>query len=331
MVMITILGGTFAVLHPGHRALLKAAVDTGNKVIVGLTTDAYLESNKRYGKVPFEERKKNVAKYLKSLDAIFDIVPLDSREGNSQTGKEYDCIVVSKETRGRALRINQARIRNGLEPMKIITVPFVLAEDLFPISSTRILGGEIDENGKRLTPVRISVATHNPLKVKSVERIFGSIMSNISIYQEVDYRTEVDQPMVDQTLELANERALFALKDFDYALGIESGLFRNGLTDTYFDFHCAVLIDKSGIVTTGFSSGFQIPHVIMREVKRGLKLTLAAEKVYGVKEIGYKEGLVGELSGGKVKRETLIDESIRNALIPRMTSRYLDPYPKSSH
>lgn len=319
--MITILGGTFAFLHPGHKALLKAAADTGNKVVVGLTTDAYLETNKRYGKIPFEERKKKVAEYLESLDAVFEILPLDSREGNSRTGKEYSCIVVSKETRGRAVRINQERVRNGLQPMEVLTVPFVLAEDLFPISSTRILSGEIDENGKRLTPVRISVATHNPLKIKSVETLFGSIMSNISVYQDVDYRTEVEQPMVDQTLELANERALFALKDFDYALGIESGLFRNNLTDTYFDFHCAVLIDKSGKVTTGFSSGFQIPHTIIREVKRGLNLTSAAEKVSGVKDIGYKEGLVGELSGGKVKRQTLIDESVRNALVPRMTAR----------
>lgn len=321
MVMITILGGTFAFLHPGHKALLKAAAETGNKVVVGLTTDEYLISNKRYGKIPYEEREKRVADYLESLDAIFEIVPLDSREGNSQTGREYDCIVVSRETEGRARRINMARAKNGLKPMRIITVPFVLGEDLFPISSTRILGGEIDENGKRLVPVRIAVATHNPLKLKSVEKIFKSIMSNVVVEQNADYRTEVDQPLVDQTLELANERALFALSDYDYSLGIESGLFRNHLTDTYFDFHCAVMVDKMGTVTTGFSSGFQIPKSVMAEVKRGLNLTSATEKLFGVKEAGYKEGLVGILSGGKVNRVDLIEESIRNALIPRMTAR----------
>lgn len=319
--MITILGGTFAFLHPGHKALLKAAADTGNTVMVGLTTDAYLESNKRYGKVPFEERKRKVSEYLESLNADFRIVPLGTRAGSSETGADYTCIVVSSETYPRALRINRTRISNGLEPMRIIRVPYVLASDLFPISSTRIIEGEIDENGARLKPVRITVATGNNLKVKGVETVMGAIMGNITVDQDTEFEGETNQPMGEQTIELANERALFSLRDYDYSVGVESGLFRNRLNDTYFDIHCAVIVDRNGDITTGFSSGFQIPASLVEGVKRGLDLTEAVEKVYGKASIGSGVGLVGLLSDGRVNRADLIAEAVRNALIPRMTSR----------
>ncbi len=317
--MITILGGTFAFLHPGHKELLKAAARTGNRVVVGLTTDEYLVANKRYGKVPFEKRRERLARYLKTLTPDFDIVPLTSREGNSETGSEYECIVVSRETVSRAEKINEARRRNGLAPMKIIVVPYVLAEDLFPISSTRIIEGEIDEDGKRMNPVRINVATGNGVKADAVKSVFSSLMSNISVKMDGGFEPDSFQPFGEQIIELANERALFGLKDFDYSVGVEAGIFRNRFNDTYYDVHCAVLIDRDGKLTTGFSSAFQVPEKLVREVKRNLDLSQAFEKLEGQKNIGSGQGLVGFMSREKVLRKDLVEEAVRNALIPRMS------------
>ncbi|HKJ97104.1 MAG TPA: DUF84 family protein, partial [Thermoplasmataceae archaeon] len=218
----------------------------------------------------------------------------------------------------RAEKINGARKRNGLEPMRILVVPYVIAEDLFPISSTRIIEGEIDEDGRRIKPVRIAVATGNSLKVEAVKTVFSSFMSNISVEQNSEFNTEENQPMGDQVIELAYERAIFSLKDYDYSVGIEAGLFRNRFNDTYYDVHCAVVIDRNGELTTGFSSGFQVPESLVREVKRGLDLSSAFEKHQGTAGIGAREGLVGFLSDERVLRSDLIAESIRNALIPRM-------------
>lgn len=317
--MITILGGTFAFLHPGHKALLKAAAETGNRVVIGLTTDEYLLANKRYGKVPFEDRKKRLAKYLETLTDDFDIVPLTSREGNSETGKEYECIVVSSETVFRAEKINEARRKNGLPPMRVIIVPYVLAEDFFPISSTRIIEGEIDEDGKRIRPVRINVTTANDLKVEAVRSVFSSMMSNISVHKETGFAPVTSQPIGDDIVEHANDRSLFGLKDYDYSVGIEAGLFRNRLNDTYYDVHCAVVIDREGNLTTGFSSAFQVPDSLVREVKRNMELSSAFEKLHGIKDVGSGKGVVGYMSKGLVNRSDLVAESVRNALIPRIS------------
>jgi len=56
----------------------------------------------------------------------------------------FDCIVVSPETYPTALKINELRRERGLPEIVIVVVPFVLAEDGLPISSTRIAMGEID-------------------------------------------------------------------------------------------------------------------------------------------------------------------------------------------
>lgn len=316
--MITIIGGTFAFLHPGHKELLRVAAGTGNRVVVGLTTDSYLEANKRYGKVPYEVREKKVSAFLESLGADFEVVPLTSREGNSATGEDYECIVVSRETESRASRINREREKNGLRPMRVIVVPYVLAEDLFPMSSTRIIEGEIDEDGKRIRPVRISIATSNHLKVEGVKTVFSTLMSNIAVEQDSRFNSENNQPFGDQVIELANERALFSLKDYDYSVGIEAGVFQNRFNNTYYDVHCAVVIDRNGTLTTGFSSGFQIPESIVRELKRGMDISSAFEKLKETPFIGSREGLVGYLSDNRVIRSDLIEEAVRNALIPRM-------------
>ena len=47
-------------------------------------------------------------------------------------------------------QINEIRISNHLDPLRIIVVEIAKAADGQPISSTRIRNGEIDEKGKIL-------------------------------------------------------------------------------------------------------------------------------------------------------------------------------------
>ena len=75
------------------------------------------------------------------------IVPITHKTGPAGYG-DYDAIIVSPETFENAQKINIERIKNRKKPLKIIQIPHVKAEDNLPISSTRILNKEINENGQ---------------------------------------------------------------------------------------------------------------------------------------------------------------------------------------
>lgn len=320
--MTTVVGGTFSYLHSGHKLLLKRAVETGNKVVIGLTTDRFLSMHKGYGKIKYETRKRNLEKFMKTLTSNFEITPLDTKDGNAAIVPEYTSIVVSAETYPRALHINRIREENGLKPLSIIKVPYVLAEDLFPISSTRIINGEIDRRGKRKQPIRISISTRNELKISALRDYVSTFMKNFEIKNNRDYETELNQPFGEDTIAMATKRALSGLKDNDYSLGIESGVFYKASNDTYLDFHYCVLIDREGRTTIGSSSGFEVPPNIMKRLKLNETISDAYEKIYGVSDIGGKEGIVGVISGGRLRRYDLITESIRNAFIPRFNVEF---------
>ncbi len=320
--MITVLGGTFAKLHSGHKLMIRAAFDTGNTVILGLTTDDYLKNNKTYSELTYSKRKKALENYMSRLGGKFEILPLGTKTGNTETEPEYEAIVVSKETRYRAETINAKRTQAGLKPLRIIEVPIVLAEDLFPISSTRIIEGEIRPGGSRILPVRVGISTENDLKRNSLSRFLGVIMKNFTVEINPDYSLDSDQPFGEDTHAFALKRAMEALKDRDYGVGIESGLWREPVSARYLETHVCVVIDRFSRVTKGTSSGFELPEQIVELMKRGYNESKAFEIMHGIADVGKIGGVVNEISSGLVKRKDLIYESVRNAFIPRIGARY---------
>ena len=146
------IGGTFNVLHRGHKKLLEEAFKkAGNEgfVFIGLTKQKIQDSNKKTRK--YEEREKDLIKFLEEHNWLSKskILPITDKYGLA-VDENYDAIVVSPETYHVAEEINEKRIQNGRKPLRIFRVPFVLAEDGKPISSSRIKNREINENGKIL-------------------------------------------------------------------------------------------------------------------------------------------------------------------------------------
>ena len=143
------VGGTFNNLHKGHKLILKKAFEYAGKdgkVFIGLSTGD-LVKNKENTK-PIEIRQKKLEDYLieKGYKTQAIIVPIDNKFGLTLQ-EDFDAIVISPETEKTAIQINKERILRGKKQLKIIKVPYVLAEDGKPISSTRINNKEIDENG----------------------------------------------------------------------------------------------------------------------------------------------------------------------------------------
>jgi pantetheine-phosphate adenylyltransferase len=144
------IAGTFNVLHEGHKLLIdngiKKAGEKGT-LSIGLTTGEITKTKKIVK--PFKERKKAIQNYIikKKKVPIIEIIPINNKYGPI-IEEDYDAIVVSPETRITAEEINKKRKKIGKKPLDIVQIPFVLAEDGKPISSSRILSKEINKKGE---------------------------------------------------------------------------------------------------------------------------------------------------------------------------------------
>lgn len=150
------VGGTFDELHRGHKALLQKSFEIGDKVLIGLSSDEFVaKMSKPHQTAPYNERLKELTNFLEKsgLATRAEIVPLNDPYGLTISGKGIDALVVSKETEKTARKINEKRKEAGHPPLKIITIGMIPAENLVPISTTRIRGGEIDRDGRLLKKV----------------------------------------------------------------------------------------------------------------------------------------------------------------------------------
>lgn len=148
-----VVGGTFDLLHDGHKALFEKALEVGHLLLIGLTTDKMVTKSRKNHKVStYCERKKSLRKHFdkKKVSNRVKIIPINDPYGPSIKDHDVEAIVVSQESTERAEEINRIRLDRGLQPLKIVTITIILAEDGGHISTTRIRRGEIDLKGHLL-------------------------------------------------------------------------------------------------------------------------------------------------------------------------------------
>ena len=144
------IGGTFDILHDGHKHVLRMAFQLGERVGIGVSSDRLAAQIKGRPISPLEERVRVLREFLHGeglLDRA-EIVILEERLGPVVHDPSYDAILVSHDNYQSALTINRERLSRGLKPLEIIVFDKVLAEDGKPISSARIRLGMIDREGK---------------------------------------------------------------------------------------------------------------------------------------------------------------------------------------
>lgn len=150
------MGGTFDVLHRGHRSLLKKAFTVGKTIVIGVTSDKFARSLHKPHKVDsYLSRKHDLEKLLKKWEVLprARIVELTDRYGPTANDSKIEAIVVSKRTLKTARSINKQRRLKRFNPLEIVPIDLILAQDRYAISSTRIRRGRIDREG-RLTETK---------------------------------------------------------------------------------------------------------------------------------------------------------------------------------
>jgi pantetheine-phosphate adenylyltransferase len=147
------LGGTFDVLHAGHRHLLSEAFKLGDMVLIGVTSDRLVATlHKKHQVRPFSSRVRELRKFLKTRrwSSRVRITMLREPYGPAATRKKLEALIVSKGTLVSGRRLNRLRRQSDLRPLDLHVVDLLRAADGKSISTTRVRNGEIDLQGRVL-------------------------------------------------------------------------------------------------------------------------------------------------------------------------------------
>ena len=129
---IVAVGGTFDLLHSGHKALLREAFSAGKIVLIGLVTDGFVKHiAKSHPIASYRVRLRMVSGFLEAegVASKARIVPLDDSYGIAASDPSIDALVVTSETLRTGKKINEVRASNGLPPLALVHVELVHAQD----------------------------------------------------------------------------------------------------------------------------------------------------------------------------------------------------------
>lgn len=146
--------------------MIERAFAEGKDVTIGLTSDAFVKAHKTDPDTvsPYDERKKALIEYLmaQGWGERAAVIPIDDAY-EPAASDFYDAIVVTTDNKQTGEEINNLRRGRTLQPLVLVEAPIVAAEDGEPISSTRVRGHTIDENGKLVMPEELRTLLKKPM------------------------------------------------------------------------------------------------------------------------------------------------------------------------
>ncbi len=164
--------------------------------------------------------------------------------------------------------------------------------------------------------MRVAVGSTNPTKVEGVKRAFEIFFKDVCVIPKSVKSGVRSQPIDDEVVEGAINRALNSYGNCDFSVGVEAGLFRiKGAKTGYIDFQVAVIYDGKDY-SIGFGPGFEFPPFVVDRALKGYEVGKIMSKITGIKDIGRRFGAIYYLTKGAVSRVDLTKIAVIMALIP---------------
>ena len=179
-----VCGGTFDHLHKGHKKLLEACFKGGRKISIGITSMAFTRPKKYFSSIEsYAVRSNNILQFALDCKRDISISRLTDIYGPTLTDSTIDAIYVTEETLIGAQMINKERIRIGMKPFSIISVPLVEDEIGEKISSSRIRQGLINREGVSYYKFLSSRDSyHMPESlIRVLRKPLGRVISSLSV------------------------------------------------------------------------------------------------------------------------------------------------------
>jgi len=167
--------------------------------------------------------------------------------------------------------------------------------------------------------VIIRVGSLNPVKLEAIRTVM-TVRFPQAVFQPVAVGSGVSvQPIgLDETLRGARNRARDAFADCDLSVALESGLIPVPQTATgYMNLTSCAIFDGREMYL-GLGPAFELPLDVTRlVVDEGLELDPAVRRagLTDNERIGYAQGIIGILSGGRVTRMEYSQPAVSMALV----------------
>ena len=165
--------------------------------------------------------------------------------------------------------------------------------------------------------MRVAVGSTNPSKVLAVKKAWILLGDAEVLGVKVSSGVREQPRSLKEVIIGARNRALNALNKInaDYGVGIEAGFMEIPIyEEKVIDVQAAVIVDKEGYETIGFSPAFEVPSQALNYDTLGKYMA----KVTGRAKINEEIGAIGYLSLGTITRMELTYYAVIMALIPRI-------------
>lgn len=172
------------------------------------------------------------------------------------------------------------------------------------------------------------IGTANPGKIEGAKLALEAYFDNVEVSGFKASSKVGDQPVNEETLEGARNRALGAMEyakaeniDADLFMGVESGIIN--LYDTWFIANAAVVIDKNGYESIGYGPVFPVPNKYVKDIIE-TDFGHVVEKIFNESNLGQSVGGINGLTNHSISRIDITREAFIMALTEHTNNYWND-------